>query len=242
LKDNNPPVEAVAQVAKKPKKPKKVDPADITKATPPTGSEVKPGEQSPVKTVDGQPIVQPGANVGSVTNPPPIENINMGEKPKDMAMPMASESPKDNVVKVEEPKLNLGETKVHEKEIDKQIDMLIEKDNSKDLTKAVTSEMVKSPDTAKAIDLKDKIAVEETYVAPPTYEAAGRGLVYNCTDKFWVCVDKPSYVTCNKNMKYNKSQNKKAECAVVNVYNSQEDCSVIQKYYVSSNKSTEFCN
>jgi hypothetical protein len=140
---------------------------------------------------------------------PPIENINV--------------LPKNEPVKV-----NIGESQKDEKQIDKNIDKMIESENASSKTTEV--------------DLKDKIVVEDVYVEPPSYEVIGRGLVYNCKDKFWVCIDKPSYVTCNKNMKYNKSHGKKAECVVQNVYNNSDDCSLVQKYNVNNLKSTDFCN
>lgn len=143
----------------------------------------------------------------------------------------APEKPADKVEeKIEQKPMTLGETKQKEKQLDKELDKLID-----------GAEGIKKEEKP-AIDLKDKIAVDDTYVEPPSYENPGRGLVYNCKEKFWVCVDKPTYVQCNKNMKYNKSHSKPAECAVVNVYGTTEDCGLMQKYNVSHNVVTDFCN
>ena len=168
--------------------------------------------------------------VPEAQNVAPVENVNIAERPKEEVVTPSIDTPvtTETIKEVKVPKL--GETKEKEKEIDKQVDDLIAKVDQKD-----------EPVTKK-VELKDKIVVEEAYVEPPSYEEVGRGLVYNCKEKYWVCVDKPSYVTCNKNLNYNKSHDKTAECVTVNVYNSPEDCSIIQKFYVSTNKSTEFCD
>jgi hypothetical protein len=89
--------------------------------------------------------------------------------------------------------------------------------------------------------MASKITEDVPETAPPAYDQVGRGLVYNCKDKYWACLDKASYVTCNKNMKWNKSKGKAQECVVQNIYNSDEDCAKVQKYNVSSDLPTAFC-
>ena len=127
----------------------------------------------------------------------------------------------------------IGEKKNIEPQLDKNMDSLIESVDGKD----------KKPDAsaAKKSSMEDKIVADDIYTSPPAYDQLGRGLVYNCKDKYWSCVDKLSYVACNKNMKWNKDHTKPAECFIQNVYNSDDDCSAVQKYNVSSNKDTAFC-
>ena len=96
-------------------------------------------------------------------------------------------------------------------------------------------------ETKKSPNLADKIVADDVYTPPPAYDQLGRGLVYNCKEKFWACIDRTAYINCNKNMKYNKAHGKTAECTVQNVYNSDEDCNTVQKYNVSTNKPTTFC-
>lgn len=177
--------------------------------------ETKPEEKADEK---------PAPVVAETKTEAPIENVNITAKPsEEAAKPVTGE--------VDSSHLSLGEAKSKEKELDKHLDQLI-------------SGEVDKTDTAKKAqdDLKSKIVVEDTYVEPPNYDDVGRGLVYDCKEKRWICIDKQSYVQCNKNMKYNKGHSKAVECAVVNVYGSTEDCGLIQKFYVSTNKSTEFCN
>jgi hypothetical protein len=80
------------------------------------------------------------------------------------------------------------------------------------------------------------------YVAPPSYQRFGRGLVYNCQGKYWACVNQYSYIKCRENNKYNLDNSKKPECVIKNVYASDDDCIKVQKYYVNNNESTSFCS
>jgi len=93
----------------------------------------------------------------------------------------------------------------------------------------------------KETKLEDKIVADDVYTPPPVYDQLGRGLVYNCKEKHWACVEKSAYVLCNKNMLWNKSKGKPAECSVQNVYNSDADCNTVQKYNISTSKPTPFC-
>lgn len=92
-----------------------------------------------------------------------------------------------------------------------------------------------------ANSMASKIIETLTETPPPAYDQMGRGLVYNCKDKYWACVDRASYVTCNKNLKYNESVGKSKECVVQAIYATNDDCAKIQKYNVSVSQSTDFC-
>lgn len=168
---------------------------------------------------------------------PPVENINIADKKPEEVKPdeVKPEEIKPEEVKTEEavtsaPKV--GESKSGE-QIDKSLDSLIDGVDAK--------ESKDSKEKKEEVKLEDKIVADDVYTAPPTYDQLGRGLVYNCKDKFWVCVDKISYVACNKNMKWNKAHGKAAECVVNNVYASEEDCGVVQKHNVSTSTPTTFC-
>lgn len=92
-----------------------------------------------------------------------------------------------------------------------------------------------------ANNMASKIIETLTETPPPAYDQMGRGLVYNCKDKYWACVDRASYVICNKNLKYNESVGKTKECVVQAIYATNDDCAKIQKYNVSVSQSTDFC-
>lgn len=99
-----------------------------------------------------------------------------------------------------------------------------------------------TPNVAENSEIDSKIIDSPVETPVPNYENTGRGLVYNCIDKHWACIDKPSYVQCHKNNVWNKSQGKRIECATKAVYNEDADCTKVQLYYVSNNEDTSFCN
>ncbi|MDO9341132.1 MAG: hypothetical protein Q7T72_11495 [Bacteroidales bacterium] len=164
----------------------------------------------------------------SSSNAAPVENINLADKKiEDTAPVKIEEKVSENIPSKEEvvtavPKVS--ETKSGE-HVDQSLDSLID-----------------AVDGKKETNIADKIVADDVYTEPPLYEPIGRGLVYNCKEKHWACIDKSSYINCNKNMKWNKAHAKPAECVVSNVYNSEEDCSTMQKYNISTSSSTNFCN
>ena len=82
---------------------------------------------------------------------------------------------------------------------------------------------------------------DPSYIEPPNYLRTGRGLVYNCREGHWACVDKFSYFTCFENQKWNEENVQGAECVTRDVYASGADCAAIQKFYVNKPEPTDFC-
>jgi hypothetical protein len=162
----------------------------------------------------------------------PVENINIADKKIEETSPSKiEEKPIDNTPILKNPTESTpktGEVKSSE-QVDKSLDSLIDSVDGKDKATDESS-------TKKDTKLEDKIVADDIYTEPPVYDLLGRGLVYNCKEKYWACVDKSAYVKCNKNMKWNKSHGKPAECSVLNVYNSDDDCGVVQKYNISTSK------
>lgn len=110
----------------------------------------------------------------------------------------------------------------------------------------------KVPTKIKEINISDDLSkilnetqkqVEKTveYVAPPDYTKYGRGLVYNCRQKHWACVDRSRWFNCKGNLKYTEFYGKEKECFPVNVYSSQRDCRVIQLHNINTNADISFC-
>lgn len=200
---------------------------------------------APTPAVDTAPVAETNPTIAT----PPVENVNVVNKENPPAeptpvpaetvqvpavepTPVQSPTPPEAPAEVA-PTVNVGEAKQVEKQIDKELDKLIEGENKKD--ESISAKIVEKVEA-------DAGAADITYVEPPTYDINGRGLVYNCKEKFWVCVDKTSYLQCAKNMKANKASKKPAECATSNVYATNEDCAVIQKHNVSVNAPTDLCN
>jgi hypothetical protein len=192
--------------------------------------------ETPVATAESTPAPVETVNVVNKENPPmeptspPIETApTPAPTPEVVQVP---EEPVSNPV-IDKPVSAVGESKQVEKQIDKEIDKLIEGENKKD--DSISAKIVEKVEA-------DAGVTDTTYVEPPTYDINGRGLVYNCKEKFWVCVDKSSFLQCTKNMKANKALKKPAECAIASVYATNEDCALVQKHNVSINAPTEFCN
>lgn len=216
-------------LAKAPKKNKKVVPAK-KEETPPAEA------QATASNADSTVAETPSSSEPATQAP--IENVNVLDKnAADTSSTQTTPEPTTPTV-TETPVETPPEPKV-----DQSLDKLVE---SVDQNSTAPMEVVKVPSQDQRgggndSSLASKIVEDIAETAPPAYDQVGRGLVYNCKDKYWACIDKPAYVVCNKNMKWNSSKGKTAECVVQAVYNSEEDCAKIQKYNVSTNKETSFC-
>jgi cytoskeletal protein RodZ len=252
--------ELIAAASKKRKKKSIVKPADeqagstaISEAGA-TAPELAPGEIA--LTTSSEPLTEPTSTVpvGTVTtDTPPIENINVIGKP-DLAVEAKNVVP-EAAPEVSEPsEPAVTQTRIGENSIDKKLDQLVEtvdQNNSVEEIKipsqetksaaVIAMEETKKMSNDSLANMTSKIAEDIPEAPAPSYDQVGRGLVYNCKDKYWACLDKPAFLNCNKNMKWNKSKGNPAECVVQDIYNSDEDCAKIQKYNVSSNTTTGFC-
>jgi len=235
--------------APKPKRKKAVEAEVTTDATPPADTTVSSETITPpvepettTASVSEEISTPPASQEPAVSEAPPIENINVLEKTSESAPtePVAQEE--QPPVQAQQEEQVISETRIGESSADQKLDQLVE--NVEQTAPSNPIEEVKIPssnETTTAPSMASKIVEGITETAPPAYDQVGRGLVYNCKDKYWACLDKPAYVTCNKNQKWNKSKGNAAECAVADIYSSEEDCAKVQKYNVSTNASTAFC-
>lgn len=236
------PQSEIANIPVKPRKPRK-KPLPVatttTTATSTTTTAVTPAMEGPVSPLTADTAIPTPAM--SETKPLETATVEKDQAPVIETPAVAAEMPKETVSETKAPveEINIAEKKIEdekpltepvisESQVDKTIDSLIDDVDGKEAIKKETR-------------LEDKIVADDTYTPPPAYDQLGRGLVYNCKEKYWSCLDKMAYVSCNKNMKWNKSHGKVAECVVQNVYNSDDDCAVVQKYNVSTSKATLFC-
>jgi hypothetical protein len=160
---------------------------------------------------------------------PPVENINV--------TPKAEEIVNSEIVKTEPLDEKLDKLN---QEISPSVEPSVEEIKVPSIGEETPKKADEIAETAEN-KMTSKIVDEIVETPPPNYEQTGRGLVYNCKDKFWACVDKPAYIACNKNMKFNQQNGKTIECSTVAIYANDEDCNKIQKYNVSINQSTIFC-
>ena len=256
LKTSEPTLEELTANAPKRKRPKPVK-VEATAVTPEGTPATDPNAAAPEATTTTPPDVNVDASSGvatSTTEAPPIENLNVLDKPAADAPATAqvADAPVEEPIQASQPEQPpiVTETRVTEPNVDQKLDQLVE--NVEETAPSSPVEEIKIPSHTESPTMSEskeeapsmatKIVDAITETPPPPYDQLGRGLVYNCKDKYWACLDKPAYVTCNKNMKWNKSKGNAAECAVSNIYGSEEDCAKVQKYNVSTNASTAFCN
>ncbi|MAE57871.1 MAG: hypothetical protein CME69_03260 [Halobacteriovorax sp.] len=96
----------------------------------------------------------------------------------------------------------------------------------KDATESMQDQLNKIVE--KVSEKKENPVQEVDYVEAPDYEKFGRGLVYNCKEGHWACVDKESWFQCRQNDYWTKQNNKPKECVISDVYSSISDCRVMQ--------------
>lgn len=84
--------------------------------------------------------------------------------------------------------------------------------NLEEIQKTLEKTVVTPPPTARA------------EAAPPDYSNHGRGLVYNCREKHWACVNRMAYFQCQDNMLWAQEQAQKADCVTKQIYATDEDC------------------
>jgi len=229
--------------APKPKRKKPVEAQATTDATPPADTAVSSEVTTPEESADSSTVsASEEVSTQPVSEVPPIENINVLEKtPESTSAQQAALAEEQPSVQPEEQVIS--EARMGESSADQKLDQLVENVEQTAATNPIEEVKIPSSDEAavSSSSMASKIVEGITETAPPAYDQVGRGLVYNCKDKYWACLDKPAYVTCNKNQKWNKSKGNTPECAVADIYSSDEDCAKVQKYNVSTNASTAFC-
>lgn len=108
-----------------------------------------------------------------------------------------------------------------------------------DTSKELTEKMRK--DAGIEEEKRPEGKVPKEYVAPPNYLNRGRGLVYNCKEGHWACVEKKSYLTCKDNYLFNADRKKAIECFPSSVLASTKDCARMQIEKVNRLAKTKFC-
>ena len=78
-------------------------------------------------------------------------------------------------------------------------------------------------------------------VSAPSYESLGSGLVYNCVDGHWACIDSVEYNKCRENYSWNKSEGIPIECYPYAYLDVENECSVIQQEKIDAVTNSSFC-
>ena len=189
LKEN--PESRVAESTAQTPKQKKIIETETTTETPPIES-----------------VTQTTENEGSSTEEtakeetPPIENVNVLEKNDESIPSEPVDTPAETQTDTQTetlPEQVVSQSRVGESTVDKKLDSLV--DNLEQTAQSNPIEEIKIPSSGQsdsAPSMMSKIVEDIAETLPPVYDQLGRGLVYNCKDKFWACLDKPAYLTCSK--------------------------------------------
>ncbi len=155
------------------------------------------------------------------------QNQEPEEVPPETPVVVLTPAQEKPVVETPTPSIDLGMDEEDTKK-ESSLDMLMKAvDKSEEMTETNMKNSVNRDDP--------------TYIQPPNYLRSGRGLVYNCKENHWACVDKFSYFTCYENQNWNKENDQSTECITRDVYASAGDCAAIQKFYVNKPEPTDFC-
>lgn len=179
--------------------------------------------EEPEVMVEQTPVATPYFEE-SVSEPEPEPEVAQVEVPPETPAKVLKQE--DEVAIVPTPKPMMDEDDNEKKE--SSLDMLMKAvDKSEKMTESTMKEGASRSDPS--------------YIEPPNYLRSGRGLVYNCKENHWACVDKFSYFTCFENQKWNEENSQSSECVTRDVYASASDCAAIQKFYVNKPEPTDFC-
>lgn len=80
------------------------------------------------------------------------------------------------------------------------------------------------------------------FTPAPNYEEYGKGLVYNCKDKHWACVDRKPYLQCEMNYKWSKQNGKVPDCTIEKTYADFKSCRIVQVHYINTVQPAPDCN
>lgn len=174
--------------------------------------------------------------------------------PEDDSEPGESEDIGDvsNVTQEDDPLDGLGEGGEISKEMDLNLaDQMASKVNENEAkgenkveredTLAEYQNDPKKPDYKKVLESIDINETSEEEIISPEYERRGRGLVYNCKEKHWACVDRVNYFRCAKVQKFSATNGRSPSCVSREVFYSSDHCARGQLKKIHSYKIPPEC-
>ena len=101
-------------------------------------------------------------------------------------------------------------------------------DDEEERTSEVSEETSQKTSSRQAniVKVLDSLVLDEslTYPAPENYLRKGRGLVYNCQERHWACVEKESYFQCAKNEKSSFQKGQRPNCVIKGIFSLDRYC------------------
>lgn len=197
----------------------------------------KPVEQEKPSGPIAEPVVQEEIKIPDVSNVPKeeVEKVEVVEDKKedvpiDLELaPKEVEEVKSEDEVVESEKVEEVPPAVGESEVEEVVPVEKGATNLEDKLSEITEEL----------ENKEKEVLE--YTPAPNYEDYGKGLVYNCKDKHWACVDRKPYLQCEMNYKWSKQNGKIPECSIEKTYADFKSCRIVQIHYINTIKEAPDC-
>ena len=171
-----------------------------------------------IQTID-TPVIENQTDVAETKNDGMDTNVDIVDTSTD-----------DEVVKVDEVITQMPEEIIPQQEL--------QPDASTEITKKLLKDL--------EVRLKEEKKVQKTLsvvkpTAAPSYEITGLGLVYNCKDGHWACIEQEEYSKCRQNYSWNKNEGIPLECYPVAFLKTEYDCAMVQQEKIDSVSDTGFC-
>lgn len=229
LKTKDEPIKPVKDVPKVVDVPKKDEPPKIENITDTDLDSLDSGADSNVDAVPTDDIDL--GDLDSIETPVDTSTNTASDTTIDETpMDIVDTSTSDEVVKIDDVMDMKPEEIIPQKEL--------QPDASTEITKKLLQDL--------EVRLKEEKKVQKTMsvVKPtpaPSYEIAGLGLVYNCKDGHWACIEREEYGKCRQNYSWNKNEGIPLECYPVAFLKTEYDCAMVQQEKIDSVSDTDFC-
>lgn len=247
------------------KPPVKMPPPVEEPTTPPVEEPTTPPVEEPTTPPVEEPPIKEPPVIPPVENQPPVEEPPVDSTPPPVEPPPAIEDDEidkalDDVIEKNKPQEEEPPVEPTPPPVTLEPDMGQDdptKQQDADGTEVILPQDVIEPEASSEItkrllkDLEVKLQKERKEqsligdakpTSAPSYDKIGVGLVYNCSDSHWACVDRDTYTQCRENYAWNKQQGVEPECYPYAKLENELDCATVQQEKIDSVSDTSFCN
>tara|TARA_Y100000768_G_C23990775_1_gene692628 strand:+ start:1361 stop:3058 length:1698 start_codon:yes stop_codon:yes gene_type:complete len=106
----------------------------------------------------------------------------------------------------------------------------------------ITKQLLKDLEVKLKEERREQEILEDVKpTSAPSYDNIGKGLVYNCIDEHWACVNDESFKQCRGNYSWNRQQEVDTECYPYAQLGNEIDCATVQQEKIDTISATTFC-
>ena len=106
----------------------------------------------------------------------------------------------------------------------------------------ITKQLLKDLEVKLKEERREQEILEDVKpTSAPSYDNIGKGLVYNCVDEHWACVNDESFKQCRGNYSWNRQQEVDTECYPYAQLGNEIDCATVQQEKIDTISATTFC-